>query len=89
MIERHSLLTLYLFLCCQGGSEFIGRARAQPLVKLDPSDPHSAVLSWFTVYKGDKYAGELLAAFELLMVSERESGERLSLSNRYTALHGA
>ena len=46
----------------------MGRAVAQPLVKADPSDPRSAVLAWYTLYKGDQYAGELLAAFELLQV---------------------
>ena len=48
----------------------MGRATARPLVKTDPSDPRQALLAWYTLYKGDQYAGELLAAFELLQVSE-------------------
>ena len=48
----------------------MGRARLQPMVKLDAgSDPRMAVLRWTELRKGDQYAGELLAACELMLVS--------------------
>ena len=40
------------------------------MVKLDAgSDPRMAVLRWTELRKGDQYAGELLAACELMLVS--------------------
>lgn len=48
----------------------MGRAHLQPMVKLDAgSDPRMAVLRWSELRKGEQYAGELLAACELMLVS--------------------
>ncbi|CAM1319906.1 FER1L6 (predicted) [Pycnogonum litorale] len=64
-----------------GKSEFIGRALAKPHVKLSddkydkPSFPPQ--LEWFELYRGGEYAGELLATFELLQVSDVVEGEDL------------
>lgn len=44
----------------QGADEFMGRCVCQP------SMTHSPRLAWFPIRWGDKYAGELLAAFELI-----------------------
>ncbi len=38
------------------------------MVKLDPADMRSPVLQWFPIKKGPQDGGELLAAFELLLV---------------------
>ena len=53
----------------QGSAEFLGRTTAYPMVKLDPSDPRTPVLQWYSIKKGEQYGGELLAAFELMLVS--------------------
>jgi hypothetical protein len=39
------------------------------MVKLDPGDSRTPVLQWVTLNFGSKYAGEMLVAFELFMVS--------------------
>ena len=52
----------------QGSAEFLGRTTAYPMVKLDPADMRSPVLQWFPIKKGPQEGGELLAAFELLLV---------------------
>ncbi|XP_046390175.1 otoferlin-like isoform X2 [Ischnura elegans] len=57
-----------------GKSEFIGRAIARPHVKLanepyaKPDFPPS--LEWFDIHRGPDNAGELLATFELLEVTD-------------------
>ncbi|XP_047127073.1 otoferlin isoform X2 [Hydra vulgaris] len=57
-----------------GGEEFIGRILAKPVVKLceekyeKPFFP--PVLQWFPVYRGETRAGEVLAAFEMLHISD-------------------
>ena len=53
----------------QGEAEFLGRTHAYPMVKTDPTDPRTPVLQWYPIKKGDQDGGELLAAFELLLVS--------------------
>ncbi len=58
----------------QGKAEFIGRALARPVVKASneryekPNFPPN--LEWFDVHRGTDKAGELLAAFELLQVTQ-------------------
>lgn len=56
-------------LCTQGKDEFLGRTICKPMVKLGMSDERTCVLQWhqLTNTKGD--AGELLASFELILVS--------------------
>lgn len=39
------------------------------MVKLDPSDARSVVLQWYDIRRGKDSGGELLAAFELFLVS--------------------
>ena len=51
----------------------MGRAKAQPIVKLDPDDPHTPVLQWYEIWHGYKMCGEVLAAFELYLVSTHNS----------------
>ena len=53
----------------QGSNEFLGRCEAQPMVKLDPSDARMPVLQWYEIKRGSESGGELLAAFELFLVS--------------------
>lgn len=57
-----------------GDSEFIGRALARPIVKM-ACEPYEKpffppALEWFQIFRGEEKAGELLAAFELLQLSE-------------------
>ena len=58
-----------VFLVVQGDSEFLGRAEAVPVVKLNTEKYRPAVLQWLTVTKRGSPRGELLAAFELFLVS--------------------
>ncbi|XP_076320149.1 otoferlin-like isoform X2 [Tachypleus tridentatus] len=59
-----------------GKSEFIGRTLARPYVKFrdepyaKPNFPPN--LEWHDIYRGSEQAGELLATFELLQLSESE-----------------
>ncbi|XP_030841562.1 myoferlin isoform X6 [Strongylocentrotus purpuratus] len=53
-----------------GSNEFMGRTVVRPQVKLDPSDPRVARLAWHQFYKGSGNAGELLASFELFLMSD-------------------
>jgi hypothetical protein len=39
------------------------------MVKLDPSDGRMPVLQWYEIKRGSESGGELLAAFELFLVS--------------------
>lgn len=52
-----------------GEDEFLGRCDVTPIVKLNAKDPRRPVLQWHQLYKGNREAGELLAAFELFSVS--------------------
>ncbi|CAB4005702.1 otoferlin-like isoform X4 [Paramuricea clavata] len=57
-----------------GESEFIGRALARPIVKM-ACEPYEKpffppALEWFQILRGEEKAGELLAAFELLQVTD-------------------
>ena len=52
----------------QGRNEYIGRTEVKPVVRLrmDTPSPH---LDWYPIHRYNKKAGDLLAAFELLLVS--------------------
>lgn len=52
----------------QGSAKFLGRTETLPLVKVNESSSSQAMLQWYEMKKGDKMAGELLAAFELFPV---------------------
>ncbi|ESN98173.1 hypothetical protein HELRODRAFT_177418 [Helobdella robusta] len=52
-----------------GSAQYLGRAFGKPVVKLDPTDTKQPVLlKWYPVKKGDQDGGEVLAAFELLLI---------------------
>ncbi|XP_055863087.1 myoferlin-like isoform X4 [Biomphalaria glabrata] len=53
-----------------GKPEFLGRAKAHPMVKLDPSDARTPVLQWYEIMRLGQNGGELLAAFELIKIEE-------------------
>ncbi|GFQ70887.1 otoferlin, partial [Trichonephila clavata] len=71
-------ITLKLFqaVTTEGKSEFIGRTIARPHVKFSdepyckPEFPPS--LEWYDIFRGSEQAGELLATFELLQLSESD-----------------
>lgn len=71
----HPCLECLLSQCCdQGKAEFIGRTFAKPVVKM--CDEHYGPprfppqLEYYQIYRGNSTAGELLAAFELLQVTQ-------------------
>ncbi|XP_059157039.1 myoferlin-like isoform X3 [Physella acuta] len=53
-----------------GKPEFLGRTTALPMVKLDPSDARTPVLQWYEINRHSQSGGELLAAFELIMIPD-------------------
>ncbi|GFO37984.1 dysferlin [Plakobranchus ocellatus] len=53
-----------------GKPEFMGRTKAQVMVKLDPADARTAVLQWYPITRLNQDGGELLAAFELIKIPE-------------------
>ncbi|XP_038071057.1 myoferlin-like isoform X3 [Patiria miniata] len=53
-----------------GSDEFMGRVVMKPMVKLDSADQRVARLAWYTLIMGEGTAGELLASFELFLMSE-------------------
>ncbi|XP_060557298.1 dysferlin-like isoform X3 [Ruditapes philippinarum] len=55
-----------------GEPEFLGRAKAHPMVKLDPGDARSPVLQWYEIKRGKDSGGELLAAFELFQMNGKD-----------------
>ncbi|XP_070210966.1 myoferlin-like isoform X3 [Littorina saxatilis] len=55
-----------------GKPEFLGRTKAQPMVKLDPTDARTPVLQWYEIKRGGKTGGELLAAFELFRLTGKD-----------------
>ncbi len=80
--RKKGLKTPWCYFFQQGAPEFLGRAMVRPRVKL-ASMPYDspifpAPLQWWDVYRGPHRAGEILAAFELLQVSN------LSRSSEFT-----
>lgn len=72
-----------------GKDEYLGRAVAQPLVKLNGSKPPASRLMWMPIMRGDRQCGELLASFELYL----DEGADLPLpppmkENRYIVPNG-
>lgn len=55
-----------LFCSLQGPPVFLGRALAAPRVKLMEDPYQSPELQFFTLRKGPRAAGELIATFELI-----------------------
>lgn len=55
-----------------GKPEFLGRAKAHPMVKLDPSDARNPVLQWYQIQRQNNPTGELLAAFELFLLTGKD-----------------
>lgn len=55
-----------------GKPEYLGRTKAHPMVKLDPSDARNPVLQWYQITKQNTPAGELLAAFELFLLTGKD-----------------
>ncbi|XP_065924822.1 myoferlin isoform X7 [Magallana gigas] len=56
-----------------GSNEFLGRTKAVPMVKLDPADARMPVLQWYPISRGQEDGGELLAAFELFLVPDKNA----------------
>ncbi|KAK6186023.1 hypothetical protein SNE40_008141 [Patella caerulea] len=55
-----------------GKPEFLGRTKAQPMVKLDPADARTPVLQWYDIMRYGTEGGELLAAFELFLMTGKD-----------------
>lgn len=58
----------------QGQDEFLGRNMCQPTVCLQPSVRRPPRLRWFPITCRQQQAGEVLAAFELLLETEVREG---------------
>ncbi len=56
----------------QGENEFLGATTTTPRVRLTMDTP-APRLDWYPIDRYRKYAGELLSAFELLLVSHHRS----------------
>ena len=52
-----------------GKDEFLGRVFAKPLVRLSGPERPGAMLRWYDIERGERSCGELLAVFELFLVS--------------------
>ncbi|KAL5022080.1 hypothetical protein ScPMuIL_001235 [Solemya velum] len=52
-----------------GAPEFLGRTKAQPMVKLDPTDARTPILQWYDIERHGEKGGEMLAAFEIFMMN--------------------
>ena len=53
----------------KGKDEFMGRCMVEPEMKMNGQEPPSPRLLWYNLMYGDQEAGEILAAFELFLVS--------------------
>lgn len=59
-----------IFIDWKGAPDFLGRVQCSPIVRLDPDENKPLVkLKWFPIRRGKDDGGELLAAFELFLVS--------------------
>ena len=61
------MYTLILLSLLQGQNEYIGMLMVSPVVRMT-HDTQEPVLEWFPVFRYNKSAGEILAAFELIHV---------------------
>ncbi|KAA0200949.1 Dysferlin limb girdle muscular dystrophy 2B (autosomal recessive) [Fasciolopsis buskii] len=52
--------------------QFLGRCQIVPFIKLDSEAPLNCVLQWYNIEKGTKGGGELLAAFELILLDGKQ-----------------
>ena len=52
-----------------GKDEFLGRVFAKPLVRLNGPERPAPMLRWYDIKRGERTCGELLAVFELFLVS--------------------
>nr|CAD7590206.1 unnamed protein product [Timema genevievae] len=81
IFDQDKVIALNETLVCQGKSEFIGRTIARPHVKLleetysKPEFPPS--LEWYELTRGPDHAGELLATFELLQLTQTKDESSL------------
>ena len=76
------IFTLNLYFHTKGKDEYLGRAIAQPLVKLNGAKPPASRLMWMPIMRGDRQCGELLASFELYLVSLPNPNFSLSVCRR-------
>ncbi|XP_078421454.1 myoferlin-like [Cetorhinus maximus] len=56
--------------------EYMGAALCYPSVKLDSTTQYVSVLQWHPVFQGQRFSGELLVSFELLM-KQRDEDQNL------------
>ncbi len=61
-----------LFFLPQGQNEVLGVVSCTPDVKLN-SNSDKSCLEWYEIKRYGQYAGDLLASFELLLVSHKTS----------------
>ena len=59
--------TYRMLVTSQGENEYLGFSKCEPTARLNLDTP-APRLDWYSITRYYKYAGELLAAFELLLV---------------------
>ena len=68
-VYTHVFICFYEYaFVLQGSHEFLGFMKAMPTVRLNAKTPQPR-LDWYPIIRYTKPAGELLAAFELILVS--------------------
>uniref|UniRef100_UPI00398F19C0 myoferlin-like n=1 Tax=Pristiophorus japonicus TaxID=55135 RepID=UPI00398F19C0 len=55
-----------------GKHEYMGTTLCYPSVNLDSTTQHVPMLQWHPVFRGDRFCGEILVSFELLMKQKDE-----------------
>jgi hypothetical protein len=55
-----------------GKDEFLGRCHCKPVVKLPGVKAPAVQLMWYTITRGEREAGEVLAAFELFLKEDAD-----------------
>ncbi|CAL8071098.1 unnamed protein product [Calicophoron daubneyi] len=51
--------------------QYLGRCQIAPFIKINPTDSFSSMLQWYRLERGSQQAGEILAAFELILVDSK------------------
>ncbi|UJR29942.1 hypothetical protein I4U23_017489 [Adineta vaga] len=61
-----------------GSPDFLGRVQCSPVVRLTPDETKPMIkLKWLQIMRGKDQGGELLAAFELFLLPENDTGKTM------------
>ncbi|KAL3317881.1 hypothetical protein Ciccas_003458 [Cichlidogyrus casuarinus] len=69
--------------------QYLGRCEATPSVQIDPDDKPKIRLNWFDIYRHGRKAGQVLAAFEMILMEKVDLPmPPPRLADRYMVPHG-